>query len=102
MGIYVYSMRKRTKTVKAEGRIVTANIFDYAYKVSNSAWWNEDKGYLFRARNTDRLACAARADAIEKGREYVIVGDSIYKDVTNPVWYDTDDFPGTFVGKVGE
>lgn len=102
MGIYVYSMRKATTPIEVDGEKHIANIFDYAYKVSNNSWYSEDKAYMFRARNTDYLANKAFDHARSLEREYVVVGDSIYKDVKNPIWYDTGDFPATYVGKVGE
>lgn len=102
MGVYVYSLRKKKTKIYIDAEPVLANHYDYAYKVSHNQWWNEDKGYLFRARNTENLAQAA-FDVYDGG--YVIVGngadgDAVYKNVTDSVWYDTGDFPGEYVGKL--
>ena len=104
MGIYVYSMRKKTVNIVVDGNAVKANLFSYSYK----EWWSfafgkEQARREFIANNTERIGQAA----FESPRSgYVVVGDAeddhhgatVYKDVTRGTWVDTIDFPGTAVG----
>lgn len=123
MGIYIYSLRAKTVQLAVSGTKVSAHLYSYAYRYSSM--WRGDYGYnahkLVEA-NTQRHAenvfgvrpsalCPDEAGCF--GVPYVIIGDlkqgldgsSVYANVTAPIWYDTDKFPGTPVGwvqKVGK
>jgi hypothetical protein len=76
--------------------------------------WKGDYGYNsyhLTERNTERHA--ENVFGVRPSVPYVIIGDikqgldgsSVYANVTKPVWYDTDKFPGTLIGwvrKVGK
>jgi hypothetical protein len=97
MGIYVYTMRKKTR--KIDG--VPANFYSFAYKPS----W---AGFCAKTYPNERRqdAAAERAFSEYKGGP-VILGDSDTKDLTGyPVyrkvkaarWTDCYDFPGELIG----
>lgn len=99
MGVYVYTMRKKTAPIYIDGVRNEANFFSYAYKVS----WAFSPG-----RSYSRLVGSSHRRADEAFEAYtggyVLVGDSddneftVYTAVTRGHWTDTGDFPGTVVG----
>lgn len=112
MGVYVYSLRAKTVALMMPdgGPKAIANLFSYAYRLSWSD--DDDRGYRLLVSNTERNANAVfRKD----GRSGVVIvgdmskpdginGDAVYTNLSASQWYDTDKFPGTFVGwieKVG-
>lgn len=65
MGVYIYTLRSKVvPLILPSGEKVRANLYSYAYRLTN--YWPGDLGY-----------------------------------VTEPLFYDTDKFPGKFVGWVG-
>jgi hypothetical protein len=111
MGVYIYSLRAKTLPLLVSGTKVSAHLYSYAYRYTSM--WRGDYGYnsyKLTESNTERHA----ANVFGVGPvPFVIVGDikdgldghSVYADVTKPVWYDTDKFPGTLIGwvqKVGK
>jgi hypothetical protein len=109
MGIYIYSLRSRTVQLAVNGAKVSAHLYSYAYR--HSSMWKGDygyNGYKLTEANTERNA----HNVMGKGATvpYVIVGDfkdkggiegdTVYANVTAPIWYDTDRFPGTIIGWV--
>ena len=109
MGIYIDTLRKATTPIYIGGQRFKANHTQYAYKVSHSGqnssgdWGNS---YRFVKDNAERTAKLA-FDTYDGG--YVIqtssdgkprVGFSVYKEVTDPIFADTDTFPGIYVGKL--
>lgn len=109
MGIYVYSLRAKTVTM---GQGVPVPLYSYAYKLCSM--WKGDYGYnayQMRVANTERHAEKAMGNRTSV--PFVIVGEMkdgiegafVYADVTSPVWFDCDRFPGRLVGfvqKVGK
>jgi hypothetical protein len=111
MGVYIYTMRAKTLPlyIFPDGD-VQANLYSFAYRYTS--YWKGDRGY-----NSYNLMCSNAHrhahDAFAKERSgYVIVGDlddgrlnleghSVYKDVKEAIWTDTERFPGTLVGWVG-
>jgi hypothetical protein len=115
MGVYIYSIRAKTVQLAVSGTKVSAHLYSYAYRLTSM--WRGDygySGYKLTESNTERNALSAfygnSTIAVRKTVPYVIVGDlkergglegsSVYADVTAPIWYDTDKFPGTLVGWV--
>lgn len=114
MGVYIYSLRAKTVSLIVSGTKVSAHLYSYAYRYSSM--WRGDYGYnsyKLTESNTERNAANVLGPC--PSVPYVIVGDlkerggldgsTVYADVTKPVWYDTDKFPGTLVGwvrKVGK
>lgn len=105
MGIYVYSVRAKTINLIINHEKVSANLYSYAYRYTSM--WRGDYGYnsyKMTESNTERNAQNVFGD--RQTIPYVIVGDlktglddcSVYANVTKPVHYDTDKFPGTFIG----
>lgn len=104
MGVYIYTLRKRTLPIWVEGERIVANLFSYAYK----DWWGFAFGEEERRRNFIRDNAARRAqEAWDSERSgYVVMGDpeygwedcAVYRDLQKPLWYDTDKLPATIVG----
>lgn len=114
MGIYIYSLRAKTVQLDVSGTKVPVHLYSYAYRYSSM--WRGDYGYTgykLTEANTERHAHNVMGDRTTI--PYVIVGDfkdrggiegaTVYANVTSPVWFDTDKFPGTVAGwvrKVGK
>jgi hypothetical protein len=105
MGVYVYTLRKKTITLQTQDGPVKARLCSFAYKPLYSYFLtpiNEETqrrqaAYLRGARNA--------FDTYHGG--YVVVVDNsdiegahVYRDMTQPTWTDTANFPGTPVGVV--
>ena len=104
MGVYIYTMRKKTVNVVIGHATVKANLFLFAYKDH----WIFDLGKeharrKFRENNAHRIG----QEAFNSKRSgYVIDGDPdigfhgarVYNNVTNGIWVDTGKFPGTLIG----
>jgi hypothetical protein len=113
MGTYIYSLRAKALplVVDTAGTIVTAHLYSYAYRYTSM--WRGDYGYnsyKLTEANAERNARAVFGDG---PMPFVIVGDlkdgldghSVYANVTAPLWYDCEKFPGTLIGwvrKVGK
>lgn len=103
MGTYVYNMRKKTTRVRfVDEPAVAANWFRYAYKE-----WLERSSNDATEAGRDRI----RDRAIRTGAEAFVVsparvailgdvedGASVYADVTDGTWADSQPFPGRLVG----
>lgn len=107
MGIYIYSLRAKTVPLFVSGIKTSAHLYSYAYR--HTSIWRGDYGYnsyKLTESNTSRNAKMAFGD--RKSVPFVIVGElntgldqcTVYADVTKPIWYDTDKFPGTVIGWV--
>lgn len=105
MGIYVYTLRKKTIPVTlASGETVGANLFSYAYRYCGDYEDIRDayrlsteekkyaRSYRMRASNASRLADAAfaapRSGIFVMGDEEKLDGCAVYDGLTKPVWYD--------------
>ncbi len=113
MGVYIFSIRAKTVALAMpDGVEVRANLYSYAYRMTS--YWPGDRGangYRMTEantrRNADNVFAAPRSGVvivgeIKQGRD--LDDCSVYTDVTSSQWWDTDRFPGTFVGwaeKVG-
>lgn len=110
MGVYVYSLRKYTVGLLIPGEAryqrVKANLYSYAYKL-HSPWPGDYgyRGYKLTEENTVRRAKEAwdtdRSGIVIMGDVGQLEGRSVYKDITAPLYYDTENFPGTQIGWVG-
>lgn len=130
MGVYIYSLRAKTIQLTTDGAAhlgpqfalpskITAHLYSYAYRYTSL--WRGDygyKSYKLTESNTERHALNVWANAADNRASpgavesipFVVVGDlkekdgldghSVYADVTKPIHYDTDKFPGTLVGFV--
>ena len=104
MGVYIYSLRKRTVNILVDGEKTKANLFSFSYKEHWSfAFGREQARREFITNNTERTGQAA-FDSPRSG--YVVIGDAdydhhgatVYANVTQGTWVDTLPFPGTAVG----
>jgi hypothetical protein len=107
MGIYIYSLRAKTVQLTVGGANVTAHTYKYAYK--SSSIWRGDygyNGYKLTEANTERNAHMAMGTRTVV--PYVIIdndikgdkldGATVYANVTSPLWWDCDKFPGDVAG----
>jgi hypothetical protein len=108
MGIYVYTLRKKTVKLLLPQK-VDAHLLAYAYK----DWWSwayddeEERRRNFIRNNAARHAENAFNAMVSP---YVVVGDpgeslqgrEVYRDLKSPIWYDTDGITATIVGFVHE
>ena len=102
MGMYVYTLRKKTR--KLQG--VDAHYFGYAYKPSWSWSWNNERRHKAMMDRYDAAGDAA-FEAYEGGP--VIVADPgdkdlngcrVYRNVRSGRWNDCNEFPGEAIGFV--
>lgn len=110
MGIYIYSLRARTVQLSIGGSKVTAHTYKYAYK--QYSMWKGDYGYnsyKLTETNTERNAHSAMGNRTVV--PYIIIdndipslkgldGATVYANVTAPLWWDCEKFPGDIVGWV--
>lgn len=103
MGTYVYTLRKKQRSITLPGgEKVKANYYSYAYKPNWALACNYNTK---QSENAYGRAAEAAYDAYDGG--LVIVADPddkdlngrhVYRNVQSPVWYDSYDFPGEAVG----
>lgn len=107
MGIYVYNLRKATRTVNVDGEFVTLPTFKYAYKFSSSGEWGDGpyaQRYRMMVMNTERIA----EEAWEANGSRPMLAVSLDMDGTpESVWLITralweEEVPGELIGKVAK
>jgi hypothetical protein len=105
MGIYVYTMRQAKTPLVINGERVFARNYQYSYKEFYSR--ADDPDYKRMVSNAERFAEGAFEDYDPE--DFVVVVDSdgeihneapVYRNVIDPMWFDTGNFPGEYVGKV--
>jgi hypothetical protein len=109
MGVYVYNLRKATKTVNVDGEFVTLPTFKYAYKFSGSGEWgigDWGRRYRFMVDNAERTADEAWAKFSPDGGPILAVSldmdgtpESVWL-ITRALW--EEEVPGELIGRVAK
>lgn len=105
MGIYIYNLRKATRTVNVDGEFVTLPTFKYAYKHSASGEWGSGdwaRRYRFMVDNAERTAYDAWEAFSPSGGPILAVdadSDEVWL-ITRPLW--EEEVPGERIGKMAK
>ena len=104
MGEYIYTLRKRKRTVNVEGDFIPVMTFEYSYKVSysgESGYGDWGRRYATIVRNSERGAEAAWEDAGRKPT-LAVYGSELWL-ITQPDWNDCSDRePGIKIGNLAK
>lgn len=101
MGVYVYTMRKKTRKVNG----TDVRFFSFAYKPSYSFC---PTGYSLE-RSMQRYDAAAEAAFADYDGGPVMIADPedkdlngarVYRNVKSSIWNDAYEFPGEFIGYI--
>jgi hypothetical protein len=113
MGMYVYTMRKRTVKIQLPcGEIVDANLMLFDSLANSDGFFKkptaEDKRREARLKKADQVAAAARSGYVVEGgmchtrplknRRIDYNEAKVYDNVTSGVWCDSLPFPGRLIG----
>jgi len=98
MGIYVYTLRRKTRKVSG----VDVRYYSYAYKPSYT--FTTSYNLKQRIQRHEKAAKAAFEDydggpvMIADADDKDLNGRPVYRKARTPIWHDCDDFPGELIG----
>jgi len=104
MGVYVYTLRKKTKKVNYYGNKATAQVMEFGFKPFYPSFCPSASEKRWEAAQNRQLAAADRAFQFYKDNYegLVICDNMVYSDLRRSTWSDCNKFPARLVGFLHE